>query len=74
MLKQYYLEILKSLSEGAKRYSDLDVACLNEATRSIKLREMLKEGLIETFVQQDKKRMAVYYRLTGKGKKLLVLM
>lgn len=69
--KPYVLAIIEDLLESPKRYSDMDKACLNDKTRTNRLRELEKEGFITTITQKIKDRTYVYYTLTKKGKQII---
>lgn len=70
----YVLNILTSLLEGPKRFIDLRYACPNERTRTKKLRELKKVGLITVDVltaKQSSKRYFVHYKITKTGKAVI---
>ena len=50
--KMYSLDILKSLLESPKRFSDLNKACHIEKTRAKRLKELKEAKLIEVVVKE----------------------
>ena len=69
--KVYALDILESLFESPKRFSDLNKACPIEKTRSQRLKELKVQGLIETTIKEKAGRDFVHYKLTEKGQEVL---
>ncbi len=69
----YVYEILLEISRGPKRFVDLRRACPNEKTRSRRLKELLRKGLIKAIlIENSKNRPRVHYVLTEKGNKVLI--
>lgn len=66
--RPYALEILESLHESPKRYSDL--AVFNDKTKTKRLRELEKSGLIKPILKKGK-RPVICYSLTEKGEELI---
>ncbi len=69
--KPYSLEILESLFENPKRFSDLNKACPIEKTRAKRLKELKEHGLIEVIIMERKSRSFMHYKLTEKGESAL---
>jgi len=70
----YVLSILKLLLKGPKRFVDIRVACPNERTRTKKLRNLKKVGLITIEVLttgHNSKRYFVHYKITKTGKAVI---
>lgn len=70
----YVLGILKLLLKDPKRFVDLCDACPNERTRTKKLRELKKVGLITVdvlIIKQNPKRYFVHYKITKIGKTVI---
>jgi DNA-binding HxlR family transcriptional regulator len=65
--KPYSLDIMMSLFESPKRFTDLNKACPIEKTRTKRLKELLDEGLIDVTVKPIGKRNFMHYILTKKG-------
>jgi len=68
--KPYSMDILHSLSESPKRFSDLNRACPIEKTRSKRLKELTDEKFIEAIIKSIGKRNFVHYNLTRKGERI----
>ncbi len=71
MGKPYSLDILESLFQSPKRFSDLGKACPIEKTRAKRLKELTGEGLIEVVVREKRKRKFLHYKLTEQGESTL---
>ncbi len=69
--KPYCLDILESLFESPKRFSDLGAACGIEKTRVKRLKELKAEGLVEVIVKEKGKRDFMHYKITEKGESVL---
>ena len=65
--KPYSMDILQSLFESPKRFTDLGRACPIEKTRSKRLKELSDNNLIEAIVKPIGKRNFVHYTLTKEG-------
>lgn len=63
----YAMDILQSLFESPKRFTDLGKACPIEKTRAKRLKELMDNNLIEAIVKPINKRNFVHYKLTKKG-------
>lgn len=70
MGKPYSMDILHSLFESPKRFTDLGKACPIEKTRIKRLKELMDEKLVEVIVKPIGKRNFVHYRLTKKGEEM----
>jgi DNA-binding HxlR family transcriptional regulator len=66
--EDFVLDILSSLFDSPKRFTDLADACPNEKTRADKLRKLGELGLIEAVSLKIGKRFYVHYTLTEKGR------
>ena len=66
----YAMNILQSLFESPKRFSDLNKACPIEKTRAKRLKELMNIGLIEAIVKPIGKRNFVHYKPTKKGEEV----
>lgn len=67
------VEILENLErKKSLKYKELEESVGNPSTTSRRLNALEKKGLVERRVSAEKYR-PVYYRLTGKGRKLLFL-
>jgi len=73
LFNNFIFDILEDLKGDSKRFTDLYNSCHNEATRSKKLKELEKCGIIERqFIKKHfKKQKVIAYSLTEKGKKIL---
>jgi DNA-binding HxlR family transcriptional regulator len=71
--RPYALEILQSLHQAPKRYTDLKNICPVDKTRTKRLRELEKEELIETISLkiENKHRTFIHYKLSKKGAKIV---
>ncbi|MDH5780105.1 MAG: helix-turn-helix transcriptional regulator [Candidatus Bathyarchaeota archaeon] len=66
------MRILKTLSSGRKRFTDIYEDFRNPATLTRRLRELEEKGLVERIPLIDPGESAViYYKLTDKGKSVL---
>ena len=65
--KPYALNIIESLFESPKRFTDLGKACPIEKTRAKRLKELTDEKLIEVTIKLIGKRNFVHYKLTEEG-------
>ena len=68
--EDFILNILSSLFEAPKRFTDLADTCPNEKTRTYKLRKLEELEFVETASLKIGKRFYVHYMLTEKGKKI----
>ncbi len=66
----YAMDILQSLFESPKRFTDLGKACPIEKTRAKRLKELMDNNLIEAIVKPIGKRNFVHYKLTKKGEEV----
>jgi len=73
LAKNYTIEILLALSEKPLRYADLKRHCPNDRTRTMRLKELKKVGLISVTVTEVENRDFLHYQITEKGKKTLQL-
>lgn len=67
----YFLNILRSLVDSPKRFSELRKDVKTKRTLALKLNKLLDYGLIELVPVKVNKRYANYYALSEKGSKLL---
>ena len=65
--KVYSLDILETLLNSPKRFSDLSKACPIEKTRSQRLKQLKEEGLVDVAVMEKGRRNFIHYKLTEKG-------
>ncbi len=68
--KPYSMDILESLFESPKRFTDLNKVCPIEKTRSKRLKELTNEDLIGTIIKLIGKRNFIHYILTEKGEEV----
>ena len=66
VIKPYAYEILESISVLPKRYSQIDV-CKVDRTKTKRLKELKKYGLIENMIVKGKDRDFIAYIITRKG-------
>jgi len=69
--KPYSLDILESLQQSPKRFTDLGKACPIEKTRSKRLKELSDASLVQVVVMEKRKRKFIHYKLTEKGETAL---
>ena len=68
--KPYSMDIMQSLFESPKRFTDINKACPIEKTRAKRLKELTDEKLIEAVIKPISKRNFVHYKLTKKGENI----
>ena len=66
--EKYVLNLLESLYEGPKRFSDLRDACQIDKTLCQKLHRLQTADLVGTELATVNKRPVVQYKLTRKGR------
>jgi DNA-binding HxlR family transcriptional regulator len=71
IFEAYVLNILRSLTDKPKRFSELRKDVETKRTLAIKLNKLLDYKLIELVPLKVKNRYANYYKISEKGKKLL---
>lgn len=71
--KSHTVEILRYLSEKPLRFVDLKEACKSNRTRTTRLKELKKEGLIKALPKMSKERAYTFYEITPLGRKALKL-
>jgi len=73
IIDNFTFSILKDIDGACKRFTDFSSSCPNETTRSKKLKELEKCGLIKQEVRRDGgvRKTITCYVLTTKGKKAL---
>jgi len=69
--EKYILEILQSISQKPRRFSDLKGVCSSDTTRTRKLNSIKDAGLIKAQIMKEKKRAFIYFILTEKGEDIL---
>ncbi|MHC1627835.1 MAG: winged helix-turn-helix transcriptional regulator [Candidatus Nezhaarchaeales archaeon] len=71
--RAFAIEIMEELSKRALRFVDLKNCCPNDRTRSLRLKELKKLGLIDVVVKDVGGRYSIHYQLTEKGRRALKL-
>jgi DNA-binding HxlR family transcriptional regulator len=71
--QSHALEILSSLNEKPMRFIDLKEVCKSNRTRSARLKELEKKGLIKTVPKMIRRRAYTFYEITPSGKQALEL-
>jgi DNA-binding HxlR family transcriptional regulator len=71
IFEAYVLNILRSLTDRPKRFSELRKDVKTKRTLALKLNKLLDYGLIELVPLETNKRYANYYKLSEKGRILL---
>ncbi len=72
--KLFVMEILEAVNESPKRYMDLKDHCPNDRTRSTRLKELKKHGLIEAVIVEIEEQSIIHYAITEKGEAVLRLL
>ncbi len=65
--EKYVYEILRTLSESPKRYSDLKPVCASDRTLTRKIQRLQDAGLVDTEMGKMGRKSVINYRLTAKG-------
>lgn len=71
VLQPYILDMLRSMEEKPKRFSELNVIISNERTLSLKLVKLMDYGLVESVAIKQGRKHINCYKLSGKGKRVL---
>lgn len=66
--EKYIYEILRSLSESPKRYTDLKQVCSSDRTLTRKLQNLQDAGLVDTEMGKKGRKAVINYRLTDRGR------
>ncbi|MDE1870095.1 MAG: winged helix-turn-helix transcriptional regulator [Candidatus Micrarchaeota archaeon] len=74
LLKSYFLSLLNELSKSPRRFKELRKHVPNDATLSVKLKELRASGLIEIKPAKVGDSYANYYLLSRRGKRALEIM
>jgi len=73
LAKAFAIDILDALNEEPLRFVDLRQHCPNERTRTLRLKELRKMGLIIVTVKEIENHSFIHYQITEKGRKALGL-
>jgi len=72
--KTYVIELLETLLEKPRRFVDLSKCCPNDRTKSVRLKELKKAGLIKTIILEVREQSFIHYSITKKGEEALRLL
>ncbi|MCL6089170.1 MAG: winged helix-turn-helix transcriptional regulator [Candidatus Marsarchaeota archaeon] len=70
MTHKNVLDMLRVLSSGPSRFTDLASACQSERLRSLRLADLMKAGLIQKKAIGSGNDLQIMYQITEKGRKL----
>ena len=74
VFEPYVIKILHLLRDNSKRFSNLRADIHNPRTLSLKLSKLLEYGLIEAAPMKINNKFTNSYKLTPKGKKILLML
>lgn len=71
--RSHAIKILSSLSKKPMRFLDLKDVCKSNRTRSVRLKELEKKGLVRAVPKLIERRAYIFYEITALGKEALDL-